>query len=116
MSNLSLLINEAPTFKDLLWAIMDENRSKIAGSEFWIFLETRIRSKCEEAALNLKSSITLQELELHSSNLFFKTLGSKYTNCVLLDTIQCICDKLDLEFDEKTISWANKCLINKRSQ
>lgn len=105
MSNLTSIIDEAPTFKDLLWAIMDEHRAQLLNSKLWIFLESQIKIKCEEAALNLKTSITIQDLNICSSSSFFKSIGSKYSNDALLDTIHCICDKLDLDFDSKTISW-----------
>mgnify|MGYP001290614565 CR=1 FL=1 len=105
MSNLSSLIDEAPTFKELLWAIMDEKRNNIVNTELYKFLEKRIRERCEEGARKLRGSINLIELDLHSSDALFKHMSSGMSSSVILDTIKCICNKLELEFDVDIISW-----------
>lgn len=99
------LISEAPTFKDLLWAIMDERRSNIKESDTYTCIERCIRDKCEEAARDLCSHILLGDLALTSNLALFKSMKYKFSPNMLLDTIRCVCEKLELDFDGKVISW-----------
>ena len=98
------LINAAPSFKDLLEAIMEERRNGIRDSDTYKFIECTIKEKCEEAARELKTSILLGEVGLINNSLF-KTMKYKFSSPMLLDSIYCICRKLELEFDGREISW-----------
>lgn len=99
------LIKEAPTFKDLLGAIMDERRNHIKDSDTYKHIEQAIKDKCEEAARDLSSYILLGDLGLSSNSALFKSIKYKFSPNMLLDTIKCVCKKLELEFDGTKISW-----------
>lgn len=102
------IIDEAPTFKDLLLAIMEDKRSSIKPTDFYTALEARIKQKCENTASALGSSIHISNLDIQSSPLFFKSLTKiNYSNTLLIDTIRCICECLGLNFDGQTISWGD---------
>lgn len=100
------IINEAPTFKELLWAIMDEKRDQLLSTDLYKFIEKRIKEKCEEAALNLKSSIKFEELGFHNCDQFFKNMTrGGYNSGAILEMVRCACEKLDLKFSGQVICW-----------
>ena len=96
----------APSFKDLLQAIVEERRSSIKNTDFYKYIEKGIRAKCEESARELREEITLHDLSKHlCSNTLFQTLKVKFSAEILLDTIKCICKDLGLEYKDGVISW-----------
>lgn len=96
----------APTFKDLLQAIVDERRKIIKNTDFYKYIEKSIRAKCEEAARDLNEEICLRDLYKYLiSNELFNTLGAKFSANTLNDTIKCICNDLGLDYKDGVISW-----------
>lgn len=100
------IINEAPTFKELLWAIMDEKTDQLLKTDLYKFIEKRVKEKCEEAACNLKDYITFEELGLHNSDQFFKNMTrGGYNSGTIVQMVKYACKKLDLKFTGPTIHW-----------
>ena len=74
----------APSFKDLLQAVIEERRSSIKNTDFYKYVEKGIRAKCEESARELREEITLHDLSKHlCSNSF--SLGMTYTSNYLIN-------------------------------
>ena len=96
----------APSFKDLLQAIVDERRKAIKNTDFYKCVEKSIRAKCEESARDLKVEIRFKDLckQLLSDELF-KVVGAKFSAEILIDTIKCICNDLELNCKDGVISW-----------
>ena len=96
----------APSFRDLLQAIVDERRKAIKNTDFYKYVEKSIRAKCEEAARDLKVDIHFKDLckQLLSDELF-KVVGAKFSAEILIDTIKCICNDLELNYNDGVISW-----------
>lgn len=109
MNKLDGVFNEltiAPTFKDLLHAIMDDRRQHLKNTDFYKYVEKSIRAKCEEFARNLHYKITIQDISRALiSNELFKTLGAKFSVEELLYTIKCVTEDLGLEYKDGVISW-----------
>ena len=100
------IIEKAPTFKELLWAIMDEKTEQLLNTDLYKFIEKRIKEKCEEAACNFKDHITFEGLGLHNSDQFFRNMTrSGYNSGTIVHMVNCACKKLDLKFTGPTIHW-----------
>jgi hypothetical protein len=100
------IIEQAPSFKELLWAIMDEKRDQLLSTDLYKFIEKRIKEKCEEAALNLKTYITFENLSLHNCDQFFKNMTKGgYNSGVIVEMVRYACEKLDLKFNGQVICW-----------
>ena len=101
------IINEAPTFKELLWAIMDEKKDQLLNTELYKFIYKRVREKCELAAQNLRHSIMFAELGLHNSDQFFKNMTrGGYNSETIVEMVKYACENLDLKFTGGSIHWA----------
>jgi hypothetical protein len=100
------IIEEAPSFKELLWAIMDEKTEQLLNTDLYKFIEKRVKERCEEAACNLKDYITFEGLGLHNSDQFFKNMTrGGYNSDTIIHMVKCACKKLDLKFTGPTIHW-----------
>lgn len=100
------IIEKAPTFKELLWAIMDEKREHLLNTDLYKFIEKRIKDRCEEAANNLKDHIPLEELRFYNSDQLFKSMNKgNYNSSSIIEIVRCVCEKLDLNFNGNAISW-----------
>jgi hypothetical protein len=106
------LLIEAPSFKDLLHAIMEDRRKDIITTEPYKYIFGCIKGKCEIAACNLQSSIALKDLGLT----FTPSAKVKYvlTESMINEMIHMACDALELECTNERISWGRTSVLPKK--